>query len=49
MRFNDGKEIDIESDGSVRKVDFKYAPVPDALVPEVVRQQVKASYRKLLS
>jgi hypothetical protein len=44
VRFNDGKEIDFESDGSLRKVDFKYAAVPDALVPEVVRQQVAASF-----
>lgn len=44
VRFNDGKEIDFESDGSLHKVDFKYSAVPDALVPEVVRQQVKASF-----
>jgi len=44
VRFNDGKEIEFESDGTLRKVDFKYEAVPDALVPEVVRQQVAASY-----
>jgi len=44
VRFNDGKEIDFENDGSLRKIDCKYAAVPDALVPEVVRQQVAASF-----
>lgn len=42
VRFNDGTELDFEGDGSLKKVDCKYQAVPEALVPEVVRQQVKA-------
>lgn len=44
VRFNDGKEIEFESDGSLHKVDCKYTAVPDALVPEMVRKQVVASF-----
>ena len=48
VRFNDGKEFEFEEDGSLRKVDYQYEAVPEALVPEVVRQQVKASFPQAL-
>jgi len=44
VRFNDGKEMEFESDGSLRKVDYQYEAVPEALVPETVRRQIKASF-----
>lgn len=44
VRFNDGKEFDFEEDGTLRKVDYKLEAVPEALVPEVVRQQISASF-----
>ena len=44
VRFNDGAEIKFEGDGSLHKVDCKFRAVPDALVPEIVRQQVQASF-----
>jgi hypothetical protein len=48
VRFNDGKEFEFEEDGSLHKVDYQYEAVPEALVPEVVRQQVKASFPQAL-
>ena len=44
VQFNDGSEIKFEGDGSLHSVDCKFSAVPDALVPEIVRQQVKASF-----
>lgn len=44
VRFNDGTEIKFENDGSLHKIDCQFRAVPDALVPEVVRQQVAASF-----
>ena len=44
VQFNDGSEIKFEGDGSLHKVDCKYQAVPEALVPEVVRQQVAAQF-----
>jgi hypothetical protein len=44
VRFNDGKTMEFEKDGSLRSVDYKLEQVPDALVPEQVRQQVAASF-----
>ena len=44
VQFNDGSEIKFEGDGSMHSVDCKFRAVPDALVPEIVRQQVKASF-----
>lgn len=40
VRFNDGTELKFENDGSIHKVDCQFRPVPEALVPEIVRQQV---------
>lgn len=44
VRLNDGKEFEFEEDGTLHKVDYKFEAVPNALVPEVVRQQLKASF-----
>lgn len=44
VRFNDGTELKFESDGSLKKVDCKYMAVPEALIPPVVLQQVKAQF-----
>lgn len=44
VQFNDGSEIKFEGDGSLHKVDCKFRAVPDALIPEVVRQQVAAQF-----
>lgn len=41
VRLNDGTELKFENDGSLHKVDCQYRAVPDALVPEIVRQQVQ--------
>ena len=44
VKFNDGKELKFDSKGNVIKIDCKYEPVPDALIPAEVLQQVQASY-----
>jgi hypothetical protein len=44
VRFNDGKELDFDNNGSVIKVDCKYEPVPEALIPAEVLTQVRSSY-----
>ena len=44
VRFNDGSELDMEGDGSFKHVDCKFQAVPEALVPEIVRQQVAAQF-----
>ena len=44
VQFNDGSEIKFEGDGSLHKVDCKFRAVPDALIPEIVRQQVAAQF-----
>lgn len=44
VRFNDGSELDMEGDGSFKHVDCKFHAVPEALVPEIVRQQVAAQF-----
>ncbi len=44
VQFNDGTEIKFESDGSIHKIDCQFRAVPDALIPEVVLQQVKAQF-----
>ena len=44
VRLNDGTEIKFESDGSVKKVDCQFHAVPEALIPPVVLQQVKAQF-----
>ena len=44
VQFNDGSEIKFEGDGSLHKVDCKFRAVPDALVPEIVRQQIAAQF-----
>lgn len=44
VRFNDGKELDFDGNGNLKKVDCQYERVPDALIPAQVLQQVQASY-----
>ena len=44
VQFNDGSDIKFEGDGSLHNVDCKFRAVPEALVPEVVRQQVAAQF-----
>jgi len=44
VRFNDGTELKFEGDGSIHKIDCQFRAVPDALIPEVVLQQVKAQF-----
>ena len=44
VQFNDGSEIKFEGDGSLHKVDCKFRAVPEALVPEIVRQQISAQF-----
>ena len=44
VQFNDGTEIKFESDGSIHKIDCQFRAVPDALIPELVLQQVKAQF-----
>lgn len=44
VRFNDGKELDFDSKGNIIKVDCKYEPVPEALIPAEVLTQVNSSY-----
>ena len=43
VRFNDGVELEFDSDGEVKKVDCKYNPVPEALLPKEVVEYVKAT------
>ena len=44
VRLNDGTEIKFEKDGSVNKVDCQFQAVPEALIPAIVLQQVKAQF-----
>lgn len=44
VKFNDGKELKFNGSGELIKVDCKYEPVPEVLVPVEVLNQVKASY-----
>lgn len=44
VKFNDGKELTFDSKGNLKKVDCKYEPVPEALIPVEALNQIKASY-----
>lgn len=44
VKFNDGKELKFNGSGELIKVDCKYEPVPEVLIPVEVLNQVKASY-----
>ena len=44
VRFNDGAELKFNRDGKLEKADCKLAAVPDALVPEVVREYVGTQF-----
>ncbi|MBO7073885.1 MAG: PepSY-like domain-containing protein [Bacteroidales bacterium] len=44
VKFNDGKELKFNGSGELIKVDCKYEPVPEALIPAEVLTQVRSSY-----
>lgn len=44
VKFNDGKELKFNGSGELIKVDCKYEPVPEVLIPVEVLNKVKASY-----
>lgn len=44
VKFDDGKELKFNGSGELIKVDCKYEPVPEVLIPVEVLNQVKASY-----
>ena len=44
VKFNDGKELKFNGSGELIKVDCKYEPVPETLVPAEVLTQVRSSY-----
>ena len=44
VQFNDGSEIKFEGNGTLHSVDCKFRAVPEALVPEIVRQQIAAQF-----
>ena len=44
VRFNDGRSLEFNKAGELLKVDCKLAEVPSALIPELVRQYVKANF-----
>ena len=44
VRFNDGRTIEFNKAGELLKVDCKQTEVPSALIPELVRQYVKANF-----
>lgn len=44
VKFNDGKELTFDSKGNIKKVDCKYEPVPEVLIPAEVLTQVRSSY-----
>jgi len=44
VKFNDGRSVEFNKAGELIKVDCKYSEVPAALVPEPVRNYVKANF-----
>lgn len=44
VKFNDGRSLEFDKAGEVKKVDCKTVEVPAALVPEQVREYVKAHF-----
>ena len=44
VRFNDGRSVEFNKNGELTKVDCKQTEVPTALVPEQVRNYVKANF-----
>lgn len=44
VRLTDGAKLEFKSDGSLKKIDCQYNPVPEALIPALVLEQVKAKF-----
>ena len=44
IRFNDGRSLEFNKAGELTKVDCQQTEVPSALIPELVRQYVKANF-----
>ena len=44
VKFNDGRSVEFNKAGELIKVDCKYSEVPASLVPEPVRNYVKANF-----
>ena len=44
VKFNDGRSLEFNKAGELTKVDCKQTEVPSALIPELVRQYVKANF-----
>lgn len=44
VKFNDGRSVEFNNAGELLKVDCKYTEVPADLVPEQVRNYVKANF-----
>lgn len=44
VKFNDGRSLEFNKAGELTKVDCKQTEVPAALIPELVRQYVKANF-----
>ena len=44
VKFSDGRSLEFNKAGELTKVDCKQTEVPSALIPELVRQYVKANF-----
>lgn len=44
VRLNDGTKVEFDGDGELTKIDCGAKAVPEALIPEVVRSYVAASF-----
>lgn len=44
VKFNDGRSLEFNKAGELTKVDCQQTEVPSALIPELVRQYVKANF-----
>lgn len=44
VRFNNGNEVDFDSEGQLKKVDCQLTQVPDALIPRPVLTYVKTNF-----
>jgi len=48
VRLTDGTQIEFEKDGELKKIDCGTKAVPEALIPETVRQYVTANFPNTL-
>lgn len=44
VRFNNGNEVDFDSEGQLKKVDCQLTQVPEALIPQPVLTYVKTNF-----